>query len=115
MRTARPWPDGFEVLRSVERLGLRVPIIVYTGTGDYDRCAQAIRLGAYSFIDKAEPMERVAQEVENAIERRRLSAESHVAAARVRARIAARRRESRAREAQRGDRARGPVPSPVLW
>src|SRR5204863_9629214 len=39
------------------------------------RCAEAIRLGAYSFIDKAEPMERVAQEVENAVERRRLSAE----------------------------------------
>src|SRR5260221_14045542 len=70
-----PGMDGFEVLRSVERLDLRVPIIVYTGTGDYDRCAQAIRLGAYSFIDKAEPMERVAQEVENAIERRRLKAE----------------------------------------
>ena len=70
-----PGMDGFEVLRSVERLGLRVPIIVYTGTGDYDRCIQAIRLGAYSFIDKAEPMERVAQEVENAIDRRRLAAE----------------------------------------
>ncbi|HET8713766.1 MAG TPA: sigma-54 dependent transcriptional regulator [Gemmatimonadales bacterium] len=70
-----PGMDGFEVLRSVERLGLRVPIIVYTGTGDYDRCIQAIRLGAYSFIDKAEPMERVAQEVENAIERRRLTNE----------------------------------------
>src|SRR6266571_2556601 len=70
-----PGMDGFEVLRSVERLGLRVPVIVYTGTGDYDRCAQAIRLGAYSFIDKADPMERVAQEVENAIERRRLTAE----------------------------------------
>jgi two-component system nitrogen regulation response regulator NtrX len=70
-----PGMDGFEVLRSVERLGLRVPVIVYTGTGDYDRCVQAIRLGAYSFIDKAEPMERVAQEVENAIERRRLTNE----------------------------------------
>ena len=68
-----PGMDGFEVLRAVERLGLRVPVIVYTGTGDYDRCAQAIRLGAYGFIDKTEPMERVAQEVENALERRRLS------------------------------------------
>jgi len=68
-----PGMDGFEVLRAVERLGLRVPVIVYTGTGDYDRCAQAIRLGAYSFIDKAEPMERVAQEVENTLERRRLT------------------------------------------
>jgi two-component system nitrogen regulation response regulator NtrX len=70
-----PGMDGFEVLRSVDRLGLRVPIIVYTGTGDYERCAQAIRLGASGFIDKAEPMERVAQEVENALERRRLSNE----------------------------------------
>jgi two-component system nitrogen regulation response regulator NtrX len=68
-----PGMDGFEVLRSVERLGLRVPVIVYTGTGNYDRCAQAIRLGAAGFIDKAEPMERVGQEVENAIERRRLA------------------------------------------
>ena len=68
-----PGMDGFEVLRAVERLGLRVPIIVYTGTGNYDRCAQAIRLGAFSFIDKAEPMERVGQEVENAIDRRRLA------------------------------------------
>ncbi|HEV8264947.1 MAG TPA: sigma-54 dependent transcriptional regulator [Gemmatimonadales bacterium] len=67
-----PGMDGFEVLRSVERLGLRVPVIVYTGTGNYDRCVQAIRLGAHGFIDKAEPMERVAQEVESAIERRRL-------------------------------------------
>jgi two-component system nitrogen regulation response regulator NtrX len=70
-----PGMDGFEVLRSVERLGLRVPIIVYTGTGNYERCVEAIRLGAYSFIDKAEPMERVVQEVENAIEHRRLNAE----------------------------------------
>ncbi len=68
-----PGMDGFEVLRAIERQGLRVPVIVYTGTGDYDRCAQAIRLGAYGFIDKAEPMERVAQEVENALDRRRLT------------------------------------------
>jgi two-component system nitrogen regulation response regulator NtrX len=65
--------DGFEVLRTVERMGLRVPVIVYTGTGNYDRCTQAIRLGAHGFIDKAEPMERVAQEVEHALERRRLT------------------------------------------
>jgi two-component system nitrogen regulation response regulator NtrX len=68
-----PGMDGFEVLRAVERLGLRVPVIVYTGTGDYDRCAEAIRLGAQGFIDKAEPMERVAQEVEHALEQRRLT------------------------------------------
>jgi two-component system nitrogen regulation response regulator NtrX len=68
-----PGMDGFEVLRAIERLGLRVPVIVYTGTGNYDRCAQAIRLGAQGFIDKDEAMERVAQEVAQALERRRLT------------------------------------------
>ncbi len=68
-----PTMDGFEVLRALERRGFRVPVIVYTGTGDYDRCIQAIRLGAQGFIDKAEPMERVVHEVENALERRRLA------------------------------------------
>jgi two-component system nitrogen regulation response regulator NtrX len=70
-----PGMDGFEVLRAMNKQGSEVPVIVYTGTGDYDRCIQAIRLGAYGFIDKAEPMERVVREVETVLERRRLRAE----------------------------------------
>ena len=70
-----PGMDGFEVLRALERKGSEVPVIVYTGTGNFDRCIQAIRLGADGFIDKAEPMERVVHEIESAIERRRLRAE----------------------------------------
>ena len=70
-----PGMDGFEVLRALERRGSDVPVIVYTGTGDYDRCIQAIHLGAYGFIDKAEPVERVVREIELALERRRLRAE----------------------------------------
>jgi two-component system nitrogen regulation response regulator NtrX len=70
-----PGMDGFEVLRALERLGNEVPVIVYTGTGNYERCIQAVRLGAYGFIDKAEPMEHVVQEVQAAIERKRLRAE----------------------------------------
>jgi two-component system nitrogen regulation response regulator NtrX len=70
-----PGMDGFEVLRALERRGSEVPVIVYTGTGNYDRCVQAIRLGAYGFIDKAEPVERIVREIELALERRRLRAE----------------------------------------
>ncbi|MFQ6104647.1 MAG: sigma-54-dependent transcriptional regulator [Candidatus Glassbacteria bacterium] len=70
-----PGVDGFEVLRTLKDRGIKTPVIVYTGTGNYDRCIQAIRLGAYSFIDKAESMERVVREVENALERVRLEAE----------------------------------------
>ncbi len=70
-----PGMDGFAVLRALEQRGSEVPVIVYTGTGNYDRCIQAIRLGAYGFIDKAEPMERVVREVETVLERKRLRAE----------------------------------------
>jgi len=70
-----PGMDGFEVLRRLAHRGAEVPVIVYTGTGDFDRCVQAVRLGAAGFIDKAEPVERVAMEVESAIERQRLRRE----------------------------------------
>jgi two-component system nitrogen regulation response regulator NtrX len=70
-----PGMDGFEVLRTLERRGSEVPVIVYTGTGNYDRCIQAVRLGAYGFVDKAEPVERIVREIELALERRRLRAE----------------------------------------
>jgi DNA-binding NtrC family response regulator len=70
-----PGMDGFEVLRALEHRGSEIPVIVYTGTGNYDRCIQAVRLGAYGFIDKSEPMERAAQEIAGAVERRRLRAE----------------------------------------
>jgi two-component system, NtrC family, nitrogen regulation response regulator NtrX len=70
-----PGMDGFGVLRAMEQQGSEVPVIVYTGTGNYDRCIEAVRLGAYGFIDKAEPMEVVVREVETVLERRRLQAE----------------------------------------
>ena len=67
-----PGIDGFEVLRRLQQRGIDTPVIVYTGTGNYDRCVQAVRLGAYGFVDKAEPIERVVQEIENAVSRGRL-------------------------------------------
>src|SRR5688572_25791347 len=67
-----PGTDGFEVLRRLRQRGIDTPVIVYTGTGSYDRCVQAVRLGAYGFVDKAEPIERVVQEIENAVSRGRL-------------------------------------------
>jgi DNA-binding NtrC family response regulator len=70
-----PQMDGFEVLRELAARDLRIPVIVYTGTGNYDRCVQAVRLGAEGFVDKSEPVERVVQAVEHALERHRLQDE----------------------------------------
>ena len=47
-----PGSDGFEVLKTMKQRGLKTPVIVYTGTGNYDRCVRAIKLGAYGFIAK---------------------------------------------------------------
>jgi two-component system nitrogen regulation response regulator NtrX len=70
-----PGTNGFEVLRRLQQRGIDTPVIVYTGTGSYERCVQAVRLGAYGFIDKAEPIERVVQEIANAVSRGRLVSE----------------------------------------
>jgi two-component system nitrogen regulation response regulator NtrX len=67
-----PGTDGFGVLRGMQQRGIETPVIVYTGAGSYDRCIQAVRLGAYGFVDKEEPIERVVQEIENAVSRGRM-------------------------------------------
>jgi len=109
-----PGMDGFEVLRTMRERSIDVPVIVYTGTGDFDRCASAIRLGAYSFIDKAEPMQRVVQEVKNALDRGQLAGEVK----RLRARVEVESTllgESPAMQRLREDIRRiAPIPSPVL-
>ncbi len=78
-----PVTDGFEVLRRLQQRAIETPVIVYTGTGSYDRCIQAVKLGAYGFVDKAEPIERVVQEIENAVSRGRLVRELKTLQSRV--------------------------------
>ena len=78
-----PGVDGFEVLRRLQQRGIETPVIVYTGTGSYDRCVQAVRLGAYGFVDKAEPIERVVQEIESALSRGQLVRELRTLRSRV--------------------------------
>jgi len=70
-----PRTDGFAVLRTMQERDSDVPVIVYTGTGDYRRCVRAVKLGAYGFMDKDEPTERVAHEIDNALAHGRLARE----------------------------------------
>ena len=108
-----PGMDGFAVLRALEERGSEVPVIVYTGAGNYDRCIQAVRLGAYGFIDKSEPMERVVREVETVLERKRLRNE--VASLRRQLGESSLVGESPALRRLREAIARvAPIPSPVL-
>jgi len=78
-----PGMDGFDFLRRCRQQKLDIPVIVYTGTGSYDRCIQAVKAGASGFIDKAEPIERVVQEIEGALSRGRMTREISALRSRV--------------------------------
>ena len=109
-----PGVDGFEVLRSLKERGSTVPVIVYTGTGNYDRCVQAVRLGAYSFIDKSEPMAKVIREVANALEQKKLVAEVHSLRRRLEDDTPLRGGSPAMEQLRDAIRRLAPVPSPVL-
>jgi len=110
-----PGVDGFEVLKTLGERGMGIPVIVYTGTGDYERCVRAVKLGAYGFIDKAERMERVVHEVRRAIEHRRLSGEVAALQRRLAAEDSALVGSSAPMRALKDLVARlAPIPSPVL-
>jgi DNA-binding NtrC family response regulator len=109
-----PGMDGFEVLRILRERNVAIPVIVYTGTGDFDRCARAIRLGAWSFIDKAESMQRVVQEVRNALERGRLVSEVRTLRAALDADSSLLGDSEPMRRLRDEIRRVAPVPSPVL-
>jgi two-component system nitrogen regulation response regulator NtrX len=109
-----PGVDGFEVLRVLKERGSTVPVIVYTGTGNYDRCVHAVRLGAYSFIDKTEPMAKVIQEVANALEQRKLASEVSSLRRRLEDDTPLRGASPAMEQLRDAIRRLAPVPSPVL-
>ena len=39
-----PGKDGFAVLRALKERGVEVPVIVYTGTGTFDRCVETLEI-----------------------------------------------------------------------
>ena len=109
-----PGLDGFDVLRAMQHREIDAPVIVYTGTGSFDRCVEAVRLGAFSFIDKAESMERVVHEVrlalrQNDLRQRLEELEERVAPASPLVGESAPMQELRAAIARLAD-----IPSPVL-
>jgi two-component system nitrogen regulation response regulator NtrX len=109
-----PGIDGFEVLRRMRERGFDVPVVVYTGTGDYDRCVRAVQLGAFGFIDKAEPMQRVVQELKNALERGRLDREVKTLRARLESESSLIGSSAALQRLQDEIRRLAPVPSTVL-
>lgn len=68
--------SGLDVLADVIALDVDLPVIMVTGHGDARMAAEAIQAGAYDFIEKPFPAERLIGTVRRAQEKRRLVIEN---------------------------------------
>ena len=73
-----PGEDGLETMRRVLAIDPTMPVILITGHGDVQMAVEAMRAGAYDFIEKPFPANRLFSVVERAIEKRRLVLETRV-------------------------------------
>lgn len=71
-----PGMDGIELLRRAVAIDADLPVILVTGHGDVGMAVEAIRLGAYDFIEKPFAPERLVEVVKRAMEKRRLILEN---------------------------------------
>lgn len=71
-----PKMDGMEVLQSVLEAGIETPIIMISGHGNVETAVEAIKLGAYDFIEKPLDLNRTLVTLRNAMDRVVLEAET---------------------------------------
>src|SRR5690242_5384148 len=71
-----PDMDGLQVLRRIRKIRPDLPVIIMTAFGTVDDAVQAIKLGAYDYMIKPFPKEKVLGMVENVLQFRRLAAEN---------------------------------------
>src|SRR5215831_5218042 len=68
--------DGMELLRRSQQIDPELPVIVITGHGDVETAVEAMRFGAYDFIEKPFEPERLLEVIKHACEKRRLVTEN---------------------------------------
>lgn len=71
-----PGMDGLEFLVETQKKDQDLPVILITGHGDITTAVQAIRDGAYDFIEKPYSSERLVKTVQRALEKRMLTLEN---------------------------------------
>jgi DNA-binding NtrC family response regulator len=71
-----PDMDGIQVLREVKKLRPALPVIIMTAYGTIDAAVEAIKLGAYDYVTKPFPKEKILGVLENALERELLIKEN---------------------------------------
>ncbi len=70
-----PGRDGMALMREVLALDADLPVVLITGHGDVSLAVQAMRAGAYDFIEKPFPPEYLVDVVRRGLEKRSLTQE----------------------------------------
>ncbi|TCO10488.1 sigma-54-dependent transcriptional regulator [Natronoflexus pectinivorans] len=73
-----PEMDGIEVLQKVMEKSQETPMIMISGHGNIDTAVDAIKKGAYDFIEKPLDLNRLLVTIRNAVERKDLVTETKV-------------------------------------
>ncbi|WP_281184973.1 sigma-54 dependent transcriptional regulator [Trichlorobacter lovleyi] len=68
--------NGIEILKQVHQLRPNMPVVVMTAHGTVDDAVHAIRLGAYDYVMKPFPKEKILGVLARALEHRRLAEEN---------------------------------------
>ena len=71
-----PGIDGLELMSDILKLDDTIPVILISGHGDVPMAVQAMRDGAYDFIEKPFPSDMLVDAVRRAMEKRRLVLEN---------------------------------------
>jgi two-component system C4-dicarboxylate transport response regulator DctD len=71
-----PNMDGMQFLLEVQKIDLDLPVILITGHGDISTAVNAMRDGAYDFIEKPYSAERLVKTVLRGLEKRTLTLEN---------------------------------------
>jgi len=70
--------DGIEVLRRIKQLRPTLPVVMMTGHGTIESAVEAMKLGAYDYLTKPFPQEKLLAMVRHCLEAQRLREENNI-------------------------------------
>jgi hypothetical protein len=73
-----PGMDGMELLVKMQEAGIETPIIMISGHGNIETAVEAVKKGAYDFIQKPLDLNRLLVTLRNAMDRKQLIQETRV-------------------------------------
>ena len=78
-----PKLDGIDVLKYVKKNNLFIPFILLTGHGNVDTAVNAMKTGAFDFIEKPPDLNRLLISIRNALKNKKLSDQNTILKSRV--------------------------------